>query len=275
MSNDKYGKEALSKLGSVQESVSQKADRSEVRLVAEKITPEDFSEEALGLVTGTGEVNLDPLDNSVTPKKIYGSSPSDNLFNKETRQLGLLITSTGGSTNELADTSDYIAVTPNTTYTITDRSRVGFYRQDKSYIGRDSLDINTAAQNRIIHTFITPSDCFWVRISMQKIKVSTFQMVLGAKLTYEEFLPYKPFISSVSSFVTHARDSVIAEQVDIVRDAEGRVIQATKSYDGMILGVVAVEYEGRSVSSVVETNTELGLVKRYSFLGDTIISEFI
>ena len=58
------------------------AKKSEARLKTEKLKPEDLSEETLGLVTGTGTVNLlsIPQDGSVSPKKTTFMSSTRNLF---------------------------------------------------------------------------------------------------------------------------------------------------------------------------------------------------
>ena len=132
-------------------------------------------------------------------KDLGVGSRGKNLFNKNNRVLSKTIFGDGSTLGDstLTDTSAYIKVKPNTNYTIsnhsTDGSRtLGLY--DKNF---NIITPYTQTGNK---TFLTPSNCAYVRFSMSKLQVDTAMFNEGTTaLPYEEYQGSKATIICTDS----------------------------------------------------------------------------
>ena len=110
---------------------------------------------------------------------------SKNLFNKEDITKGYYINYTTGKPTPNADycISDYIEVLPNTTYSKATTYQFAFYDKNKVFIS--GLNTDT--------TFITPSNCKYIRLSVKLIKLNNEQLEEGeTQTTYENYGIYIP-----------------------------------------------------------------------------------
>ncbi len=138
-----------------------------------------------------------------------------NMFDYNSSKFGYVL---GGSGAESAANgfliSDYIPVTPNTTYTISrvfnnvsgaeNSMRIGYYQQNKTFIDRPASSDNP-------YTITTPSNCYYVRLSYQyqsqgQTSNDKVQLELGSEAT--PYTPYKNFeneeITDITSEITFA-----------------------------------------------------------------------
>ena len=122
--------------------------------------------------------NLLP-DNSIDLKKLGFLKYSDNLYNKATTKLNRVVNAAGvendSSSNAL---SDYIKVSPNTTYTLAKAWSTAFYTVDKVFISRPDNE----------GTFTTPANAYYVRLIMHNNNYDKVQINLGDTL-----LPYEDY----------------------------------------------------------------------------------
>jgi len=99
--------------------LSDKPDKSEVRLRVEKINQTDVTEEFLQQMAGTTPINSIPANKSVTPERTAFLSTGEQLFNKKNIIVGKTIrTSDGAVINSVATdfVSDYIPVENGKSY---------------------------------------------------------------------------------------------------------------------------------------------------------------
>jgi len=194
-------------IGDLSQSVSvqleKKANDVEVRKKTVKIEPEDFSSNALGLVTGQGNVNLlsIPQENSITPTRLGIGVPklqkSKNLFNKVAITDGFFVISTTGSLQANVDywTSEYIEILPGTSYAQSHDTHKAFYDINKTYISGQQA--GTGYQN-----FLSPSNARFVRVSGKKtspnlVTKDVYQLEAGSSFTsYESFKYFVPSIEN-------------------------------------------------------------------------------
>jgi len=125
---------------------------------------------------------------------------SRNMFNSKTVQPDSYITFGAGTVEAAAlySASDWIAVRPDTVYTKNESQQLAFYDADKVYISGI-----TSGDGALI--FRTPTNCFFIRISIYTSYLNTTQLELGASTT--EYIPYGGY----SKVVTHA-GIVVAKQ---------------------------------------------------------------
>ena len=123
-----------------------------------------------------------------------------NLFDYNSSKFGYVLGGSGAeSTASGFLISDYIPVTPNTTYTISrvfnnvsgaeNSMRVGCYQQNKTFIDRPASSDNP-------YTITTPSNCYYVRLSYQyqsqgQNSNDKVQLEIGSEVT--PYTPYKNF----------------------------------------------------------------------------------
>lgn len=123
----------------------------------------------------------------VTEKNVnffYRNSP--NLFNKDTVTPNKRLSSANAIVDDLNNTlSDYIEVLPNTTYSVTEGSYTHFYDADKTYISGHAVGIKT---------FTTPENTAYIRITVRKIKLDVFMLILGSTPPTEtDYIPFNVF----------------------------------------------------------------------------------
>ena len=123
----------------------------------------------------------------VTEKNVnffYRNSP--NLFNKDTVTLDKRLSSANAISDDVNNTvSDYIEVLPNTTYSVTEGSYTHFYDEDKTFISGHGVGIKT---------FTTPENTAYIRITVRKIKLDVFMLVLGnTPPTEVDYIPFNVY----------------------------------------------------------------------------------
>lgn len=106
-----------------------------------------------------------------------------NLFDKDTAVLGYVNGSGGIGTSPDTYVSDFIAVEPSTIYYRTEKVlQVGFYDINKTFIS--AIGYNVATNN----TLTTPSNCYYMRVTVPQAILSTYQLELGSTgTTYEKY----------------------------------------------------------------------------------------
>ena len=128
-------------------------------------------------------------DQAVSLKSIEGAELGKNLFNKDnvTPDKYVLYSNgqLGDNTNYVA--TDYIEVEPNTQYTRNYSHQMAFYDANKTYIS----GINVDWSNIGVTTFTTPANAKYVRLTVAKTAVDTFQLEKGSVATSYEPYGYK------------------------------------------------------------------------------------
>ena len=131
-----------------------------------------------------GELNdgLKVTENNVN--FFYRNSP--NLFNKDTVTPSKRLSSANAISDDVNNTvSDYIEVLPNTTYSVTEGSYTHFYDADKTFIIGHGVGIKT---------FTTPENTAYIRITVRKVKLDVFMLVLGSTPPTEtDYIPFNVF----------------------------------------------------------------------------------
>lgn len=140
-----------------------------------------------------------------------------NLFNKETRELDkLVVHSTGALQSDVRfDTSDFIEVEPNTEYHKTVFQRHAWYDVNKIYIsGSYNEDL----------VVLSPPNAKYIRVTIPKEDVDTFQFEKGNKATEYEPYGYKLNIPNVGDLET-------LEQylIDEINEIEEKVVAINSS----------------------------------------------
>lgn len=150
------------------------------------------------LTTALDSVQIEE-GNQATPYEAYNGTtynidlPVENLYNIATNTNGKVIGTDGSEVDSTGYCiSDYIAVQPNTTYTISriyenlpsseDNMRLGLYTQNKTWIQR----VNSSNKP---YVYTTPSNCYFIRLSYQYTITNTnVQVELGSKAN--TYTPY-------------------------------------------------------------------------------------
>ena len=112
--------------------------------------------------------------------KIIEPEPNVNLFDKTKVTTGRYIDYKTGiiALNSSYSASDYIKVSPNTTYIKSNAEQFAFYDTNKTFIKGLLND----------RSFTTPENCYYVRFTIPNSQVDYFQFQKGSVLTtYEEY----------------------------------------------------------------------------------------
>lgn len=121
-------------------------------------------------------------DYAITPSKVNFIKTTKNLFNKATATIGVFIDPTNGNTtaNTGYDTSALIPVQPSTQYWgqgLNGMRFVAFYNASGILITGGVNDTNK------LKTFTTPSDVYFVRVSIDHADLAIFQLEKGSART--------------------------------------------------------------------------------------------
>lgn len=151
----------------------------------------------------------------VTEKNVnffYRNSP--NLFNKDTVTLDKRLSSANAISDDVNNTvSDYIEVLPNTTYSVTEGSYTHFYDADKTFISGHGVGIKT---------FTTPENTAYIRITVRKVKLDVFMLVLGSTPPAEtDYIPFNVF--SFTDNVQVAREEKLFEGMKLAFNGDSIV----------------------------------------------------
>lgn len=123
---------------------------------------------------------------SVTSKMTDFAMQSRNLFDKDDATQDFYVNNTTGalSTNTAYATSEHIPVIPATIYTATIGLYLAFYTSAQVFIS----GLSVAADLTVPRTITTPTNAYFVRLSVQKTGLNTFQFELGSVANpYESF----------------------------------------------------------------------------------------
>lgn len=140
----------------------------------------DYIEDYLGVRT-----YVTVKEKSITADKLayipLTGQPSKNLFNVSTITAGKYVDFTTGNLITVAgyNASEFIPVLPNTTYRKTGTRQFAFYDASKIFISGLTDGTNT---------FTTPTDTYFVRVTVLNAELPTFQLELGSvSAGYESF----------------------------------------------------------------------------------------
>jgi len=116
-------------------------------------------------------------DKSITIRQSAYINVGKNLFDKSTVTTGYIVSSSSGNLGASASysASDFIAVTPSTTYTRKSDFYMAFYDLNKVFIS----GFSTGTGNT---TFTTPANAYYIRVTVSNAELSTYQLELGLAL---------------------------------------------------------------------------------------------
>jgi lysophospholipase L1-like esterase len=194
-----------------------------------KIKLINLSDEVLQAMTGTTPVNSTPSNNSTTREKIaikavheehlsetYARAvPSTNLFNKDTVLRGYYVNFLDGQVkvpnqpnNPLDWTaSDFIAIKPDTQYTVKHQDQIAFYDINRQYISGIGYGGSS--------TFTTPSNAVFMRITTRYVDLNTQQINEGTTLLEYETNHPKLKAESLEKSLHDSIFSIKENQLDI------------------------------------------------------------
>jgi lysophospholipase L1-like esterase len=180
-----------------------------------KLELEDMSTKTLGAIAGNATFSLlsVPQNGSVTTEKTSFLNFGKNLFNKATVTLGYYVSNSTGQLTAAAgfNTSDYIAVLPNTAYSRKQSNYIGYFDANKVFIS------GTSASGL---TFTTPANCYYIRITMSTAAIETEQVENGGTST-----AYEPFLVTLTKDVnlqkeSIPKDAITFEKTDFIKTTE-------------------------------------------------------
>lgn len=148
-------------------------------------------------------------DQAVSLKSIEGAELGKNLFNKDNVTPDKYVMYSNGqlgdNTNYVA--TDYIEVEPNTQYTRNYSHQMAFYDANKTYIS----GINVDWSNTGVTTFTTPANAKYVRLTVAKTAVDTFQLEKGSVAT-----SYEPYGYKIKYLNTNSDKNYLLGPLDVV-----------------------------------------------------------
>lgn len=170
--------------------MAEKATKEEVRLKSVKLEPEDMSAETLGLVTGTGTVNVlsIPQDDSVTYEKInFLSTSRTNLLDKTKLVEGYLSAAGAFTASTAAQVTDFMPVENGKTYS-SQASTTGTW-------GSAVYDVNKTFIRKFDMTksiTITDANAKYIRVVYYPKKTLDFDLMFVEGSVYpDEYIPYR------------------------------------------------------------------------------------
>lgn len=186
-----------SRLDAIDASLAEKAQITDVRMKAVKLGQTDMTEEFLQQMAGTTPINAVPAKYSITTDRYAHKSinqnalsfptvigkPSKNLFNKDNATLDYRVTD---DTGELVVqtgwfVSEFIPVTANTVYSITNAIFIAYYDVNHNYI--------SGASNPTL-PLTTPANVAFLRFSYPATTIDSTMIVFGSTLgKYESYTP--------------------------------------------------------------------------------------
>lgn len=233
---------------------------SKLRIVsdADRIKLVNLSDEVLQAMVGTTPINVTPAVNSVTKEKVVDGAITPqktdflkvgkNILNDATAFANVLLT-TDGTTPPLSGyrTSDFIAVDPSKTYTISYGR--AYHQYTASKVAISGAFVNTG-NNDSISTFTTSATAAYVRVSYSNANATRVQLEKGGVATsYESFTPYVNFeaMRLTSPQITQVLDNIVLPVDDTLP------IKVTKSGESF-----ALESKFDSTQNIVISTTRNG-----------------
>lgn len=163
-------------------------------------------------------------DGEVIPRYLSDYSPGKNLFDKNAVTLDRYVNANGGilSTNTAYVASDWIEVDPDTVYTRSYAHQMAFYNENKNFIS----GINSGSASPL--TFTTPSNAKYMRLTVAKTVIETFQVERGSvATTYEPFGKY--YLRNLAISANKNEDEFLLFLPDEICIAVGRTIELYNS----------------------------------------------
>jgi hypothetical protein len=203
-----------------------------------------------------------------------------NLFNKNQDIVeGYYLSSTGSETPNIAPNkqfiSGFISVKPNTNYIVSRKDayeymRVGFYTLGKTFLSRTLSNINVLS-----HSFTTPSDCYFLRVSNEFTDLDSTMLQQGTEST--PFTPYEVQINSKPKKLVPKKNlvsnDVSAWEQGGVTGTGGNTFTANKQVaSNRIRYINAVYVKPNTTYTVKLANDFITGIQQYS-IGDTLLSD--
>lgn len=161
-----------------------------------------------GVYLGTG-MDIVPLE------KLAFATTGKNLFDKSKATIDQSINPTTGNTT--ADTlfyaSDYMEVLPNTDYKKTTTHTFAYYDQNKTFISGVSSGAN----------LLTPANVKYVRVSVVKSAIDTFQLEKGTVSTI-----YEPYRFTIPSNLVE-KQTITVSDVPVIPAEKIGIVKAGKN----------------------------------------------
>ena len=215
-----------------------------------------------------------PRPGSVTPKETNFIRESSNMYNQAADTKGYIVGDTGTlNTSENYAVSDYILVSPNTTYFVYGVPSIAEYSENKTFLRRRYTSTDGSPEGR---QFKVSNDCYYVRLNLlYKItNYATARMNLGTA-----DLGYEPYENLLKPEIKITGGSLSAESVK----AENLVSKSATSSKRTPLGELAFYlYSNSTVPPNIDTEKKTITLKgkfwlynrkkRYEFADDVVIN---
>lgn len=146
-----------------------------------------------GIPTYTkGQANDHTLSAINETRQVYFETVNENLFNPETVTVDYSVSSSDGQLVQLPGytTSDFIPITPNTSYTFSLRHTVAFYDGDKKYISGSPSSASSES------TLTSPETAKYLRFAYNRHYIQGIQIRVNEGDT---LLPYEPYGGYIQS----------------------------------------------------------------------------
>ena len=172
------------KIPSIQMSLDKKADLLEVYSKKEGININDFDEESRKAILENNSIDINYVLGDGNVKEINTSFllPSKNLFNVANSSINKYVYSGSGALgdNDIYDTTEFIKVKPNTSYSH------NFSNGNYSYYGDDKTFISGGTSLQSV--FTTPTNCYYLRKSYKKDGLKS--MLVEGDVLPTSYIPY-------------------------------------------------------------------------------------
>jgi len=197
---------------------------------------------------------------AITPEKTSFFKVSSNLINQETVTLGKAVSSTDGSLIDNATycVTDFIPVTPNTSYIINTSDRRGYYTKNKIFITSVSVAVGT---------FIIPMDAYYIRQTINTTSLALAQLNLGTTL-----LNFEPYYAYIPSTTIDTKNGTIApEKTSFLKYSTNLYVEDGTTLNKVILsdGTIS-DNEGYKYSGYITVEPNI----QYTFFGATNIAVY-
>ncbi|MBO1515703.1 hypothetical protein I7822_29390, partial [Metabacillus sp. BG109] len=172
-------------------------------------------------------LNFEPTEVSVVKTK--------NLFNKTTVTSGKYVSTTNGTLgdNTVLSASDYIPISPSTSYTQShsdSASNFAFYDSSKVFIS-GATDTKT---------FSTPSNAAYVRVTIRNVNLDSYQLEVGTEST--GYVPYE--VNQVTG-LTVEKDNVIGlESLKVPRNTV--IVSKYGGFNSIVEAVASITDDSQS-----------------------------
>lgn len=146
--------------------------------------------------------------NAIEPKHTKFIHVGKNQFNKDVRTLDNYVNYTTGAlaSSTSYDTSEFISVEPNEQYVQNYSTMMAFYDQNKKFIS----GLGTGTDVTQPRQLTTPSNCYFIRVSIRKSDLNTFQVEKGNSAT-----GYEPYQLQIPNLATESDVDLVKNLINI------------------------------------------------------------